>query len=240
MMDTPASPQRPYVFVQTNDGHLWVNWWNGSAWGWANQGTPPGKTVSAGIGAVTMMDTPTSAQRPYAFIKSNDGHLWVNWWNGSAWHWADQGTPPGKTINNGMGVITMMDTPTSAQRPYAFIQASDGHLWVNWWNGSAWHWADQGKPSGKTISGTVGAVTMMDTPASAQRPYVFVQTSDGHMWVNWWNGSAWGWADQGTPPGKTVKAGIGVITMMDTPSSLQRPYAFVKASDGHMWVNWWS
>jgi hypothetical protein len=30
-------------------------------------------------------------------------------------------------------VLTMMDTPTSAQRPYVFVQGNDGNLWVNWW-----------------------------------------------------------------------------------------------------------
>lgn len=51
-----------------------------------------------------------------------------------AWHWADQGTPPGKTVGNGVGIITVMDTTSSSQRPYAFVQASDGHLWVDWWS----------------------------------------------------------------------------------------------------------
>jgi hypothetical protein len=45
-----------------------------------------------------------------------------------------------------VGVITVMDSPTSAQRPYAFVQGSDGNLWVNWWNGSQWNWSNQGKP----------------------------------------------------------------------------------------------
>jgi hypothetical protein len=78
-----------------------------------------------------------------------------------------------------------MDTASSAQRPYAFVQASDGHLWVNWWDGSNWYWADQGTPGGDTVQGEPSAITVMDTPSSAQRPYAFVQASDGHLWVNW-------------------------------------------------------
>ena len=243
MMDTPTSAQRPYVFVRGSDGNLWVNWWNGSVWSWANQGNPPGgATVSGPVGVLTMMDTPTSAQRPYAFVQGSDGNLWVNWWNGSVWSWANQGNPPGgATISGPVGVLTMMDTPTSVQRPYAFVQGSDGNLWVNWWNGSVWSWANQGNPpGGATISGPVGVLTMMDTPTSAQRPYVFVRGSDGNLWVNWWNGSVWSWANQGNPPGgATVSGPVGVLTMMDTPTSAQRPYAFVQGSDGNLWVNWW-
>jgi hypothetical protein len=106
--------------------------------------------------------------------------------SGAAWHWADQGTPSGVSVSGPVGVLTVMDTPASAQRPYAFVRGSDGHLWVNWWDGSTWHWADQGTPSGVSVSGPVGVLTVMDTPASAQRPYAFVQSSDGYLWVNWW------------------------------------------------------
>jgi uncharacterized protein YfaP (DUF2135 family) len=163
----------------------------------------------------------------------------VNWWDGGAWHWADQGTPPGLSVAAKIGVLTVMDTPTASQRPYAFVRGSNGHLWVNWWDGGAWHWADQGTPPGVNIAGEVGVLTVMDTPAASQRPYAFVRGSNGHLWVNWWDGGAWHWADQGTPPGLSVAGEVGVLTVMDTPAASQRPYAFVRGSDGHLWVNWW-
>ena len=106
----------------------------GLKWSWANQGKPAGVTISGPVGVLTMMDTPTSAQRPYAFVQGSDGNLWVNWWNGSVWSWANQGNPPGvATVSGPVGVLTVKDTPTSAERPYAFVQGSDGNLWVNWW-----------------------------------------------------------------------------------------------------------
>ena len=80
-MDTPGAAQRPYAFVVGSDGHLWVNWWDGSQWQWAHQGVPDGQLVSAGVGALTVMDTPGAAQRPYAFVIGSDGHLWVNYWS---------------------------------------------------------------------------------------------------------------------------------------------------------------
>src|SRR2546423_163892 len=34
--------------------------------------------------------------------------------------------------------LTVMNNPSAAQRPYAsFLQGGDGHLGVNWWDGTA-------------------------------------------------------------------------------------------------------
>ena len=46
----------------------------------------------------------TANRQPHAFLLSNDGHLWVNWWDGAAWRWSDQGTPPGGAIAGPVGV----------------------------------------------------------------------------------------------------------------------------------------
>ena len=93
------------------------------AWNWNDQGTPPGHVVEPGaIGTVSYQD------RPYAFVRGNDGHLWVNWFDGSAWHWSDQGTPPGHDVQPGaIGTVSYQD------RPYAFVRDGED-LWVNWWS----------------------------------------------------------------------------------------------------------
>ena len=112
---------------------------------------------------------------------------------------------------------------------------------MNRWDGANWNWADQGIPGGNAVPGAPSAITVMDTPLSSQRPYAFVGGSDGHLWVNWWDGANWNWADQGIPGGNRKALGEpSAITVMDTPISSQRPYAFGSASDGHLWVNWWS
>jgi hypothetical protein len=49
------------------------------------------------------------------------------------WHWFNQGKPAGGNITGAVGVLTVMDGPQAAQRPYAFVRGSDGNLWVNWW-----------------------------------------------------------------------------------------------------------
>ena len=142
MKDTTTASQRPYVFIEGRDGNLWANWWNGSAWNWTNQGTPP-DTVGFGnqVGAVTVRDTMLSMtgtnitdhpQRPLVFVEGRDGNLWVNWWERNTWYWSNQLTPAGIGLSSAVGVVTVMDTNTSPQRPYVFIKGDDGNLWVNW------------------------------------------------------------------------------------------------------------
>jgi hypothetical protein len=84
-------------------------------------------------------------QRIYSFENASNGHVEVNYWNGSAWQWADQGTPAGTTLTGNPGVVAYQQGGT--ERIYAFDRGANGHLYVNYWNGSAWNWADQGTPA---------------------------------------------------------------------------------------------
>jgi hypothetical protein len=59
-----------------------------------------------------------------------------HWWNICAfpiWSWDNLGKPTGVNVSGPMSVVTMMDTPTSGQRPHVFVQGSDGNLWCDWW-----------------------------------------------------------------------------------------------------------
>ena len=206
------SAEYPYAFVVGSDGQLWVNWWDGAAWHWANQGTPPSAGIAASVGALTVMDDPNAPQRPYVFVVGSDGQLGLNWWDNAGWNWATQGMPPSVGIAASVGVLTVMDDPNAAQRPYAFVVGSDGKLWINWWDSAAWHWANQGTPPSASIAASVGVLTVMDDPNAAQRPYALVVGSDGQLWINWWDGAAWHWANRGTPPSAGIVASVGVLT----------------------------
>ena len=46
------------------------------SWHWLNMGRPPSANIRALLGAVTVMDTPTSPQRPHVFVEGNDFNLW--------------------------------------------------------------------------------------------------------------------------------------------------------------------
>ncbi|WP_117212064.1 S8 family serine peptidase [Allorhizocola rhizosphaerae] len=209
---------RPHTFVRGADGNLWLNWWDGGAWQWANQGRPGSGGVDSGVGVVTV----ENGTKPFAFVRGTDGNLWVNWWNGSTWQWADQGRPGGGAVDSGIGVVTV----DGGNKPFVFVRGTDGNLWVNWFNGSTWTWSDQGRPGGPIESG-VGAVTV-----DGNKPFVFVRGTDGNMWVNWWNGQ-WNWANQGRPANTTPEQAIGAVTLDGN-----RPYVFVRGGDTNVWVNW--
>jgi hypothetical protein len=51
--------------------------------------------------------------------------------------------PDTRVLPNAPGVITYLEA--GRQRIYAFVRGLDGHLHVNYWDGSAWQWADQGQ-----------------------------------------------------------------------------------------------
>ena len=185
--------QQIYAFEKGDNGNLYVDSWNGSAWHWADQGTPAGTTLTGNPGVITYLQG--STQRIYAFDRGANDNLYVNYWDGSVWHWADQGTPSGVPLAGDPGVVTYVQGGT--QRIYAFENGDNGNLYVDSWNGSAWHWADQGTPAGTTLTGNPGVITYVQ--GGAQRIYAFDRGANGHLYVNYWDGSVWHWADQGTP-----------------------------------------
>ena len=242
-----------YVFLVGENGHLYVNYWNGTQWHWADQGTPPGATVGGVPGVITYPEG--GKQRIYAFVKgaANTQNLYVNYWDGSQWHWADQGTPPGAPLHdpstlygesNPPGVITYLEG--GKQRIYAFVRDYNGHLYVNFWDGAGWHWADQGTPPGTLTSiapypgiEPPGVITYLE--GDKQRIYAFVPGKDKHLHVNYWNGTQWNWTDQGIDVGK-IQEVHGAITFVDLGSK-RRIYAFARGStstySGHLIVNYW-
>src|SRR5689334_24866019 len=127
-MDAPDAAQRPYAFVLGDDGHLWANAWDGANYQWYDQGKPPAVAITAGAGALTVMDAPDAAQRPYVFVLGDDGHLWANAWDGANYQWYDQGTPPAVAITAAAGALPDMGASEAAHWPSAFELSDDRHL----------------------------------------------------------------------------------------------------------------
>jgi hypothetical protein len=245
--NTPLELHR-YVFVVGENGRLYTSYARGASnWTWKDLGTPPGTTVKGGPCAVTYAEG--GVHRIYAFVQGTNGRLYVCYWDGSAWRWADQGTPQGVTLaSTGIGAITYLEAGTN--RIYAFIAGVNGHLYVNYWDGSTWQWADQGLPPfqadvdqggtkfTKVVSGP-GVVSY--SQGGVQRIYAFVYAANNDLFVNAWDGSAWGWQDLGAPPQSTLqdtttyKNGPRVITYPEAGS--QMVYAFVRGRDGNLYLN---
>jgi hypothetical protein len=226
--------QHLYAFERRADGHLHVNYGDGSTWHWADQGKPATASITDSPATATFVDGGGN-QRLYAFARGSDGHLYVNYWNG-AWHWLDQGKPAAASVVGTPNVVAYADSAEN-ERLYVFARGSDGHLYVNYWNG-AWHWADQGKPTTAPITGDPGAVTYVGSSAE-RRIYAFARGSDGHLYVDYYNGSGWHWADQGKPAAATVVSTPSVVTYVGS-SGAQLIYAFERGSDGHLYVNYWN
>jgi hypothetical protein len=209
VMDAPNAAQQLYAFVIGSDGNLWVNSWDGKPSSsssppgqWGNLGTPPsssGLKVSAGVGAVTVMDTPNAAQRPYAFVIDSNGQLQLSMWDGKTpinsypWTWINPNlgasSPPPSGVSAGVGAVTVRDAPNATQRPYVFVRDRDDALWVYWWdpkNVPPWQWFNLSLQQLVLLSAGVGAVTVMDAPNAAQRPYAFVINPFKGLLVDWW------------------------------------------------------
>jgi hypothetical protein len=219
-----AGTQKIYAFENGANGHLEVNYWDGKAWHWADQGTPPGTTAVGKPDVITYSEGGT--QKIYAFDAGANGHLYVSYWDGKAWHWADQGLAPGTTVASDPSVITYAQGGT--QRIYAFSSGANGHLEVDYWDGKQWRWADQGTPAGSTVTLAPSAVTYAQ--GGTQRIYAFARGSNGHLEVNYWDGSKWQWSDRGEPSNAYINSPPSAVTYSE--GGTQRFDVFARGSDG--------
>ena len=114
------------------------------------------------------------------------------------------------------------------------------------WDGSTWTWKDLGTPPGtlvaqqSAISKAPPAAITFHEGLNTQRIYVFVVGENHHLYVRYWTGSEWAWRDQGTPPGTTVDPDSQPAVITYVQGGKQRIYAFVRAADHHLYVNYWN
>jgi hypothetical protein len=103
-----------------------------------------------------------------------------------------------------------------------------------YWSGSAWVWADLGKPVGLTgISSLIAAY--MGFVGSV----VFARGATGYLYDLYWNGTAWVWEDQGTPPGATAITSTSAVFKSPAFGKLHVPYIFVIGDNGHLYNKHW-
>src|SRR5215469_15015337 len=81
---------------------------------------------------------------------------------------------------------------------HVFVMGTNGHIYSNYWDGQQWKWVDQGIPSGLTTLAWTEAITYLDPVDHKQHIYVFtLGQSQKSLYVNYWDGEQWTWADQG-------------------------------------------
>src|SRR5215469_7807845 len=115
---------------------------------------------------------------------------------------------------------------------FAVKNNSPNHLYVNYWDGSGWHWADQGLPSGiAALPFQRPAAITYSNPNGRQVIFAFVVGPNGHLYVNYWDGFRWNWADQGLPPNIAGVIAPSAITYQDSAGN-QLIYVFVLTNDG--------
>jgi hypothetical protein len=190
------------MFVLTNDGRLCANYWNGSAWNWADLGFPHSSVLSHAIAvnvAATTYPDSAGLQHIYVFTSTKDGALYLNHWDGSNWSWSVQGIPTGEAFVWGPTPVAFQDS-NGNEVVYCFVSGfHSGHLYVNYFDGHSWKWADHGLPPDGSGAGAASAITVQRSLfVLDQNIFVFVSTGNQHLTVNYWDGSNWSWADQGT------------------------------------------
>jgi hypothetical protein len=219
--------QHIQVFVRGANGRLFVNTFDGNAWQWSDQGSPPGTRVASAPSVAAF----PSGQRIYAFVQGQNGRLFVNYLDGAVWRWSDQGVPPGTTMIDVPDAITYQDGPV--RRIRVFVRGRNGRLFANSWDGTTWQWTDHGVPTGTSVASAPSVVTYLD---GTQRIYAFVLGETGRLYVNFWNGTRWAWADQGGPSGVL---GFGAPFAVTYRDGAQRLYAFITTLAGRLFVNHW-
>lgn len=231
-----AHRQHIRVFVRGRDRHLYMNYWNGSAWSWHHLGTPGSLTNLAynTPEAITYKD-PQGRQHHYVFVKGSNNRLYAaSMVEGvSGWAWQDHGLPPGSSgIYPTIQATTYFDRQIRKQRTYVFAVANQ-KLFVRYFNGSSWAWANQGKPSAN-VSGMVGVASYRYV--LKDRIYALVRGSNSHVYVNYWDGSSWQWQDAGIPPGTTISSWPKPDTIHYLAGGWARMETFIRGNNGHLYI----
>ena len=158
--------------------------------------TAPALAIQSEVSAITYVDQ-DGDRRIFAFARGDSGHLVLNHFNGTTWHWIDHGVPAGATSVGGPKALTYVDA-AGFRRIYVFVKDNTNHLALRYWNGFQWQWVHQGGP--EVLGDTLSVLTNID-PSGNRRIYAFmVAGNHDHLFVNYWDGFTWQWADNGSPP----------------------------------------
>lgn len=174
---------------------------------WENLGSPPGNvSVGESMGAYAIYGS-----LPYVFMKASDDNLWVTW-HPDSWHWQERGKPSSSVgIKESMGAIQMARNNVGTHN--VFVKGTDDNLWLaSWHTTSDLTWECIGTPPNKDIDKSIGAINANGVG------YVFISTTDGHLWaisltdeIGTWQNLGIPYAAAGLDPSVYVHQGMGVL-----------------------------
>jgi hypothetical protein len=223
------------AFETTSDGHLKVNYRDGTEWKWSDMGRPTATVSVVGApAAITYLDGPHhDMPRVAVYARGSNGHLYVVPFQAgnTTPGWTDLGKPTGSGITGDPGAATY-DNASGQHIVDIFARGSDGHLYLCYFNGSQWQWADQGRPDGGAVQGTP-AVLAYRANGGSQQMTAYVRCSDGHLHADHLNGSTPHGGDLGEPNGAVPVGTPSAVTYYNGSESYN--YVFVQGSNGHLY-----
>jgi hypothetical protein len=229
-----------YSFVTGENGHLVVKYWDGvHGWRWADLGLPAGAYAAVSDPSAIAYADPGKPEQMYAFVHGDNGHLFVDQWNGSGWVWSDQGLPPGRVSVDHPSAITYLDS-AGRREIYVFCDRA----LVNYFDGvHGWRWTNLGIPAGTAGVLHPSAITYAD-PGGPQQMYVFFQgyrldEGEPYLLVAYWDGvHGWQWANQSLSRGGQLISSPSATTYLDS-AGRREIYVFCgKDQVGNLVVNY--
>jgi hypothetical protein len=204
------------VFATGNDGNLHLDYWDGSAWHWVNLGNDGGIPVYSTPAAINYQVGGVTHEN--VFVTGNDGNLHLDYWDGSAWHWVNLGNGGSSLASHDPAAINYQVGTVTHEN--VFVAGNDGKLYLDYWDGSAWHWANLGN-DGNGLFETPAVINYQ--VGSVTHENVFVPGSDGNLYLDFWNGSAWHWVNLGN--GGSILHAEGAFSP-GQPDGAARPQPF--------------
>jgi hypothetical protein len=180
--------------------------------------------------------------RVHAFVVGTDKHLYDDFYNNSTakWTWEDMRTPSSAGVSSAPSAVYQ----TSLDRVHAFVVGTNGHLYDDFYNNTAWSWVDMGTPSPSVaLSLTTAPSAVYQT--SLDRVHAFVVGTNGELYDDSYNStSKWTWQAIGAvgsqPPSAVYQSKINEVDVwstMDVGASM-REYATYANTSAYLPDSW--
>ena len=211
-----TAPQILTISAIGTDNALHIIQLNGatSTWGpWQNLG-----------GWIDRLDSTSSVNSVYAFVRGGDGSLWYRNWDGA--NWAD--------FQSLGGLVTLIDAASVGSNLFAFARGSDadGNLYYKKGDGTSWSsWVPLGGP-----------VTLIDAASVGSNLFAFARGSDadGNLYYKKGDGTSWSdWVPLGGPVADIDAVSFGGGVYVFARGSLDNVLWYRKW-DGTTWGGWQS